>query len=291
MLEVFLKYLTYEKRYSPHTVTSYANDIQQFTRHTEQIFGPLEWQDVTHQHVRSWMVQLKGDAITSRTINRKISALQTFFKFLRKNGKVDNNPLQKVVTPKIGKRLPVYVQENAIDRLFGEVTFSDNLEGKRDLLILKLLYATGMRRAELVDLKVGNIDLQKMQLKVLGKGNKERILPFGPEIKQIIQAYLPYRNEVVKGHDRLLVTGRGHPFYPKAVHVVVSKYLSLVTTLEKRSPHVLRHTFATHLANQGAELNAIKDLLGHANLSATQVYTHNSIEQLKKIYEAAHPKH
>lgn len=290
MLEVFLKYLTYEKRYSPHTVTSYANDIQQFTSYTEQIFGAFDWQEVTHQHIRSWMVHLKGDGMTSRSINRKISALQTFFKFLRKNGKIDKNPLQKVVNPKIGKRLPVYVQENAIDKLFSEVTFGDHLEGKRDLLILKLLYATGMRRAELVDLKLGDIDLSKMQLKVLGKGNKERILPFGPEIKQLIQAYLPFRNEVAKGHDRLLITGRGTPFYPRGVHMVVNKYLSLVTTVEKRSPHVLRHTFATHLANQGAELNAIKDLLGHANLSATQVYTHNSIEQLKKIYEAAHPK-
>lgn len=290
MLEVFLKYLTYEKRYSPHTVSSYAHDLQQFSAFLTGVYGPVDWPQVTHQHVRSWMVALHGEGITGRSINRKISALQTFFKFLRRQGKVEKNPLQKVVTPKIGKRLPVYVQEPAIDRLFNSVNFRDDLEGCRDRLILQLLYGTGMRRAELIGLKLGDIDQVKLQLKVLGKGNKERIIPFGPEIKLTLQAYLPQRQEVAAGHDRLLVTKRGLPLYPKGVHLVVEKYLGLVTSLEKKSPHVLRHTFATHLANRGAELNAIKDLLGHANLSATQVYTHNSIEQLKKIYEAAHPK-
>lgn len=290
MLEVFIKYLTYEKRYSPHTVSSYTNDLEQFHTYLEGVYGPLDWGEVTHRHVRSWLVHLSGEGIVPRSINRKISALQTFYKFLRKRGAVDKNPLQKVIGPKVGKRLPVFVQENVADKLFTEVKFNDDLEGQRDRLIMSLLYATGMRRAELVALKVSDIDLIKLQLKVLGKGNKERLIPFGPEIKQAIQDYLPHRAEVVQGHDHLLVTSSGRPFYPKGVHLTVNKYLGLVSSLEKRSPHVLRHTFATHLANQGAELNAIKDLLGHANLSATQVYTHNSIEQLKKVYEAAHPK-
>ena len=290
-LASFLKYLEFEKRYSPHTIISYQNDIQQFEAFLSIQYNSQDWKEVSPGMVRSWMVQLAESGMANRSINRKLSALQTFVKYLMKRNYLDKNPLRKVVSPKVGKRLPAYIQEGQMKTLLDEVQFPEDFTGRRDRLIIELLYGTGMRRSELLGLQDQDIDLEKLTLKVLGKGAKERIIPFGAELRQQIELYRDARNSLERlESNSLLVTPDGKPVYPKLIYNVVRKYLSVVSTLDKRSPHVLRHSFATHLANQGAELNAIKELLGHANLSATQIYTHNSIEQLRKVYEAAHPK-
>ncbi|MCB0658914.1 MAG: tyrosine-type recombinase/integrase [Saprospiraceae bacterium] len=290
-LASFLKYLEFEKRYSPHTIISYQNDIQQFEAFLSIQYNSQDWKEVSPGMVRSWMVQLAESGMANRSINRKLSALQTFVKYLMKRNYLDKNPLRKVVSPKVGKRLPAYIQEGQMKTLLDEVQFPEDFTGRRDRLIIELLYGTGMRRSELLGLQDQDIDLEKLTLKVLGKGAKERIIPFGAELRQQIELYRDARNSLERlESNSLLVTADGKPVYPKLIYNVVRKYLSVVSTLDKRSPHVLRHSFATHLANQGAELNAIKELLGHANLSATQIYTHNSIEQLRKVYEAAHPK-
>ncbi|HPG06668.1 MAG: tyrosine recombinase XerC [Saprospiraceae bacterium] len=288
-LTSFLKYLEFEKRYSPHTVESYRNDIQQFQDFLQKQFETNEWADVTPGMVRSWMVSLAESGRANRSINRKISALQTFVKYLMRRGFLAKNPLRKVVAPKVGKRLPVYVQESQMESLLDVMKFSEDFAGVRDRLIIELFYTTGMRRSELVALQDQDIDLEKLTVKVMGKGSKERIIPIGPGLRELILRYRKLRDEIAN-NGQCWVTESGKPIYPKLIYNIVNKYLSMVSTLEKKSPHVLRHSFATHLANEGAELNAIKELLGHANLSATQVYTHNSIEQLRKVYEAAHPK-
>ncbi|HRV83716.1 MAG TPA: tyrosine recombinase XerC [Saprospiraceae bacterium] len=288
-LTSFLKYLEFEKRYSPHTVESYRNDIQQFQDFLQKQFETNEWADVTPGMVRSWMVSLAESGRANRSINRKISALQTFVKYLMRRGFLAKNPLRKVVAPKVGKRLPVYVQESQMESLLDVMKFSEDFAGVRDRLIIELFYTTGMRRSELVALQDQDIDLEKLTVKVMGKGSKERIIPIGPDLRELILRYRKLRDEIAN-NGQCWVTESGKPIYPKLIYNIVNKYLSMVSTLEKKSPHVLRHSFATHLANEGAELNAIKELLGHANLSATQVYTHNSIEQLRKVYEAAHPK-
>ena len=288
-LTSFLKYLEFEKRYSPHTVESYRNDIQQFQDFLQKQFETNEWADVTPGMVRSWMVSLAESGRANRSINRKISALQTFVKYLMRRGFLAKNPLRKVVAPKVGKRLPVYVQESQMESLLDVMKFSEDFAGVRDRLIIELFYTTGMRRSELVALQDQDIDLEKLTVKVMGKGSKERIIPIGPGLRELILRYRKLRDEIAN-NGQCWVTESGKPIYPKLIYNIVTKYLSMVSTLEKKSPHVLRHSFATHLANEGAELNAIKELLGHANLSATQVYTHNSIEQLRKVYEAAHPK-
>ena len=277
--------------YSPHTIISYQNDIQQFEAFLSIQYNSQDWKEVSPGMVRSWMVQLAESGMANRSINRKLSALQTFVKYLMKRNYLDKNPLRKVVSPKVGKRLPAYIQEGQMKTLLDEVQFPEDFTGRRDRLIIELLYGTGMRRSELLGLQDQDIDLETLTLKVLGKGAKERIIPFGAELRQQIELYRDARNSLERlESNSLLVTADGKPVYPKLIYNVVRKYLSVVSTLDKRSPHVLRHSFATHLANQGAELNAIKELLGHANLSATQIYTHNSIEQLRKVYEAAHPK-
>ena len=288
-LTSFLKYLEFEKRYSPHTVESYRNDIQQFQDFLQKQFETNEWADVTPGMVRSWMVSLAESGRANRSINRKISALQTFVKYLMRRGFLAKNPLRKVVAPKVGKRLPDYVQESQMESLLDVMKFSEDFAGVRDRLIIELFYTTGMRRSELVALQDQDIDLEKLTVKVMGKGSKERIIPIGPGLRELILRYRKLRDEIAN-NGQCWVTESGKPIYPKLIYNIVNKYLSMVSTLEKKSPHVLRHSFATHLANEGAELNAIKELLGHANLSATQVYTHNSIEQLRKVYEAAHPK-
>jgi len=288
-LTSFLKYLEFEKRYSPHTVESYRNDIQQFQDFLQKQFETNEWADVTPGMVRSWMVSLAESGRANRSINRKISALQTFVKYLMRRGFLAKNNLRKVVAPKVGKRLPVYVQESQMESLLDVMKFSEDFAGVRDRLIIELFYTTGMRRSELVALQDQDIDLEKLTVKVMGKGSKERIIPIGPDLRELILRYRKLRDEIAN-NGQCWVTESGKPIYPKLIYNIVNKYLSMVSTLEKKSPHVLRHSFATHLANEGAELNAIKELLGHANLSATQVYTHNSIEQLRKVYEAAHPK-
>lgn len=291
-IATFIQYLQFEKRYSEHTIIGYQNDLIQFLSFLEKQYEIKEITLVHHQHIRSWMVDLMNRKTTPRSINRKLSTLKSYFKFLLKKGELNKNPMQKIIAPKMGSRLPVFVEQNAARQLFDEVEFEEGFCGMRDKLILEIFYATGMRRAELINLKHSSVDLKKNQFKVLGKGNKERIIPFENHLKKQIEHYNSEKNKTFEklNHDFLLVTDDGEKMYPQFVYRLVKKYLALITTIEKKSPHVLRHTFATHLLNNGAEINAIKDLLGHSSLAATQVYTHNTIDKLKEIYKQAHPK-
>jgi len=292
MIDKFISYLKFEKRYSDHTITSYKNDLRQFTLYVNEQYGIEDIEEMQHTYVRSWIVFLMGNKITPKSINRKISSLRSFYQYLRKKGKIDKNPMAKITAPKIAKRLPQYVMENEMESLFDLIDVEQTFSSIRDRLILELLYATGMRRAELIQLKNADIYLANRFIKVLGKGNKERLIPVGKDLLENIMRYKEEREKTFDhlDHSYLLVTDKGKSLYPKFVYNTVKRYLSLVTTMEKKSPHILRHSFATHLSNNGADLNAIKELLGHANLSATQIYTHNSISRLQEIYKASHPK-
>ena len=288
----FLKYLQYEKRFSPHTVLAYKKDLEQFLNFLEEIYGLTSIPEVRHSHIRSWMVDLMSKEVGPRSIRRKLSSLKAYFRFLLKREAIKHDPMLKVVAPKMGKRLPVVVDAKQLGILFEDIVFPKGFSGLRDRLLLEVLYNTGMRRAELIRLEWKNIDLVKNQFRVLGKGNKERIVPFGPELKSLLIGYQETK-EATFGNELenlVFVTDKGAKLYPKFVYNTVKHYLSMVTTVEQRSPHVLRHSFATHLSENGADLNAIKSLLGHSNLAATQIYTHNSIEKLKEVYKQAHPK-
>ncbi len=288
MVNKFLEYLEYEKRYSKHTIVSYKTDLLQFQSYLFLVFD-LSAEDATHVMIRSWMVTLVESGISSRSINRKKSTLQVFYKYLKAKGLVEESPMQKVVAPKVEKRLPDYVKKQDMESLFSEVQFTNDFSGSRDKLILELFYSTGMRLSELVELKEASV--LKDSLKVLGKRNKERVIPVTSAMLEKIIDYIRLkRNEFPESALSLFVTDKGEKLYQKFVYRKVKHYLSLVTSQGKKSPHVLRHTFATHMLDNGAELNAIKEMLGHASLSATQVYTHNSIEKLKNVYKQAHPR-
>lgn len=286
----FCDYLQHQKRYSLHTVTAYQKDLEQFQQYLISEFETEAFNNVSASLIRSWIVKLIEEEISPRTINRKISSLKSFYKYLLKNKTIDKNPLAKIITPKTSKRLPVFVGEQEIDNLFKNIEYNNNYEGKRDQLILELFYATGVRLSELIELKLNSINYSNNTIKVLGKRNKERIIPIGNNLSQLIKNYLKERETLNKVEPYFFLTKIGKKMYPKLVYSIVNSYLGQVTTVSKKSPHVLRHTFATHMLNNGADLNTIKEILGHANLSATQVYTHNTIEKLKNIHKQAHPK-
>lgn len=288
----FLQYLQYEKRFSANTILAYEKDLDQFSIFLEETYSLTSVQEVRHFHIRSWILALLHQSLQPRSIRRKLSTLKTYFRFLLRQNQVAQNPMLKVTMPKVGKRLPVYVQQKDISRLLDEVAFGEQYTAHRDHLILELLYTTGMRRAELIQLKLEDIDLGRNVIRVLGKGNKERLIPISHAMQQQVRHYIDLRKETFPeaATSYLLLTDKGNPLYPKLVYNIVNRYLSLVTTIEQRSPHVLRHSFATHLSDNGADLNAIKELLGHSSLAATQIYTHNSIEKLRQVYQQAHPK-
>ena len=288
----FIDYLSYEKRYSTHTIKSYKNDLTQFAHFIRLTYSSMSFSDIGHTHIRTWMVHLVEHKISSRSINRKLSTLRSFYNYLRKADSSIKNPTLKIIAPKIAKKLPEFVQEINIKDLFDNIIEGD-FEDQRNRLIIDLFYSTGIRRIELINILVQDIDISNKLIKVLGKGNKERLLPLSSRLLSKILTHIENRVEHYEGKDiadNLFLTNKGKPMYPKLVFNIVKRYLSTVTTIKKKSPHVLRHSFATHLMNAGADLNAVKELLGHANLAATQIYTHNSIEKLKAVYQKAHPK-
>ncbi len=287
----FLSYLKFEKRYSNHTIVAYENDLQQFSDYLNKIYEQNLASQVRHTQIRSWLVSLMEAKIDARSINRKISTLKSFFKFLMKTGSLEKDPMKKVQSPKISKRLPVFVEEKNIQDFISSFEYADDYEGIRNKTILILFYSTGMRLNELVNLKISDIDFYNQSIKVLGKGNKERLIPFGRELNELLKEYLKMRKRNFNTEtEMLLLTDKGENIYHRLVYRIINQQLQELTTVEKKSPHVLRHSFATHMLNHGADINAIKEILGHANLSATQVYTHNTIDKLKNIYKQAHPK-
>ena len=288
----FLDYLKYQKRYSQHTVISYQHDLISFFEYLSLQFSVSAPSEISPMFIRSWLAHLKEGGMESKSINRKISALKTFFKYQLRQGMVATSPMGTIVSPKVSKRLPQFVEQKDMNTLLTQVEFPEGWEGQTHQLILHLFYNTGMRQAELVNLKEKQVDYSNGSIKVLGKGNKERVLPVSSELLKLIQLYSESKRKAFPQYDDvyLLVNVKGKKLGPRYVYGIVRQYLSLVTTIEKRSPHVLRHSFATHLMNNGADLNAVKELLGHSSLAATQVYTHNTIEKLKDVYKKAHPK-
>ncbi len=290
--ERFFQFLQHEKRFSRHTLEAYRRDIHQFETFLVRHDSHRSITQADTRVLRSWMAHLLQLGRTPTTVRRKMAALRTFFRFLQQQGVVDQNPVASLNLPKIGKRLPSVVRADAMAQLLDQLEVAEGFFLLRDRVLLELLYGLGLRRSELIDLRLPDLDLQQQQVRVRGKGSQERILPVGRPLAKLLEHYLEERS-AQQPHpetDHLLLTNKGAPLYPKWVYNQVHRYLSAVSTLEQRSPHVLRHAFATHLSEAGADLNAIKTLLGHANLGATQVYTHNSIERLKKVYDQAHPK-
>lgn len=289
-LNAFLAYLQFEKRYSRHTIVSYTNDLIQFFDFIETQYEGLSFQQITGTLVRSWLASMKEQAMSSKTLNRKISALKSFFKYHIQQGALNKSPMETVISPKVNKRLPSFVTEQDMEQLFMNLSFAEGWKGFTEKMVIHVFYATGMRLSELIHCKETQVDLNKRVMKVVGKGNKERILPISPLLASELQLYIEQKPVVAKGNPSLFVTEKGKTLQPRAVYSFVKKYLAQVTTLQKKSPHILRHSFATHLMNNGADLNAVKELLGHSSLAATQVYTHNTIDQLKAVFAKAHPK-
>lgn len=288
----FIDYLQYEKRYSLKTVQAYQSDLEQFFLFQQTQLNIRNYTEIKHTHIRSWLAYLSQEKLVARSINRKISTLKSFYKFLIRNEKIEINPMAKIISPKNKKTLPEFVQEKQMSHLLNiENHYKNDFKTFTEHLILELFYQTGMRRAELMSIQVENYDISNKALKVLGKGNKERIIPLQKEMCELLNEYLEKRLQIENtNHTFLFCLENGKKLYEKYVYFVVKNHLQSVSTLHKNSPHILRHTFATNLLNRGADLNAVKELLGHANLAATQIYTHNTIEKLKDIYKKAHPK-
>ena len=283
LVNFFLDHLSIERRLSSHTITSYSTDLEQFTA----FINPIELQQVQAMDVRKWLISLSDDSIQNRSINRKLATLRTFYKYLLRTGKITENPMTSIRMVKTTKKIPYFVRESEMENLVENRIIATNFSEARDELILFLLYGTGIRLAELISLQNTQVNLAAKTIRVIGKRNKERVIPI-PGL--LIDLIATYRSFCTIEHPHLLLTDKGEPLYPMFVQRLVKKNLGEFSQLEKLSPHVLRHTYATHLLNRGADLNAIKELLGHANLAATQVYTHNSMEKMKAIYQQAHPK-
>jgi integrase/recombinase XerC len=293
----FLNYLKYEKRYSSNTMIAYQTDLESFSLFLKDMYGSPQLQEVSYHYIRSWLASLKEgttemNALTAKSINRKISSLKSFFKYHLKTGNIEVNPMAKIISPKVSKRLPVFIREGDIKEL--EIRLHSSSEDWKSLnagILIRIFYATGLRLSELINLKEKQVDFSRRQIKVLGKGNKERSIPVSIAVLDEIKSYIELKQkEFASVPEELLITEKGKKLYPKYAYLLVKEYLSTIPTLDKKSPHVLRHTFATHLINNGAEINAVKELLGHSSLAATQVYTHNTIEKLKEVYKKAHPK-
>ncbi len=291
MIDSFLKYLQFEKRLSKHTTLAYKIDLDQFNDFLIANYSGEPIEQANHGIIRSWIISLVEAGILERSVNRKIACLRSFYKFLIRQEVIEKNPMTKIRVLKSKKSLPDFINENDMINLLDKVEFAHDLKGCRDRLMLELFYATGVRLSELINLKENSVNLHDSTIKVLGKRNKERVIPFPSNIVTLIKDYRLIRNKEVENKiDLLFVTNKGTALYPMMVYRIVNNYIQKYTSSNKQSPHVMRHTFATHLLNKGAEINAVKDLLGHTSLAATQVYTHNSIDKLKKVFEQAHPK-
>ena len=290
----FIEYIQKEKRFSSHTVLAYSKDLDQFLYHISENLELTSIEEVDHHDIRSWIVSiLEDEKLQAASVNRKISCLRSFYKYLVRNNRVVKNPMAKITSLKTKKKLPLFLEQAQMENLLDQMEFGTDFKGVRDKLIIELLYCTGMRRAELIGLKSSNVNKANQEIKVLGKRSKERIIPLSQASLSLITDYEALEGVTFEGANQqkfLLVDDTGEQMSDGFVYRKVNKYLRLVTTIEKKSPHILRHTFATHMLNNGADLNAIKELLGHASLSATQVYTHNSIEKLTQIYKQAHPR-
>lgn len=290
MKERFLAYIEFEKRYSPLTVTAYRTDLDQFFTYVSETAGTVDPARIQASMVRSWLMEQSRAGISSRSIQRKISVLRAYFRYLMHTGSLKVSPMEKVVAPRTPRRLPGFVAVEEMERLFEEVDFGMGYRGLRDRMMLDFLYSTGIRRSELIGMREEDLDFRNNAIRVTGKRNKERIVPFSPYLGRMMKVYLAEKQKEFGASEMVWLTEKGRPVYAGMVYQMVRRYLGNVTTLSNRGPHVLRHTFATHLLNKGADLNAVKELLGHASLAATQVYTHNTIEKLKNVYKLAHPK-
>jgi integrase/recombinase XerC len=289
---LFLKYLQFEKRVSINTLRSYTNDLNQFIDFANSNFEIIQIEKANEKAVRAWVVSLMEKDFSSISVNRKISTLKTFYKFLLRENVISSNPMDKVISPKKSKKLPLFVEENQINKLLDDFSFGNNFAGVRNKTIIEMFYNTGIRLSELIGLKLSDVDLKSCTIKVLGKRNKERILPLHLPFIKSLKEYQSLKEQEFNDieNNYFFLTDKGNKMYEKFVYNIVNKYLNFVTTIEKKSPHILRHTFATHMLNNGADLNAIKELLGHSSLAATQVYTHNTFEKLKSVYKQAHPR-
>ena len=283
----FIQYITSEKRFSEHTIKSYLTDLNQFTTYIDAEFEiHKEVNEINFQIIRSWIASMLEKEISPRSVNRKISTLKTYFKFLLRNKFLKESPMLKVVAPKSKKRLPVFIEEDQMESLLTKITFEDGFIGQRNKLIIELFYVTGIRLSELINITIKDIDFQNQLIKVLGKRNKERLIPLSPSMIRLLKSFIE-ENQL---NHFLFTNLDGNKLYTKLVYRIVNKYIGEISSVNKKSPHILRHTFATQMLNNGADINAIKELLGHANLSATEVYTHNTIEKLKTVYKQAHPR-
>ena len=291
-LNSFIDYLLLERKYSLLTVQAYKKDIESFKSFLDSEYGTSELKEVNYPQIRSWIVNLVDEKISNRSINRKVSALNSFFKFLIKVEVIKTNPLAKHKALKTSKKVQIPFSEDEISKVLDNYNYSDDFEGVRDKLIIELFYSTGIRRIELVELKLSNLDENNKQLKVLGKRSKERFVPLLDSVIQTIEKYKIIRSQLehIADDDFLFLTKKGVKIYETLVYRIIKEYFSLVSSKVKKSPHILRHSFATHLLNQGADLNSVKELLGHSSLAATQVYTHNSIAELKNVYSKSHPR-
>jgi integrase/recombinase XerC len=291
----FIDYLKFEKRYSAHTVRAYSDDLSQFFEYLKSGFGETPLPSISTTFIRSWLASLKEQKISSKSINRKISSLKSFFKYQLRTGLLAKSPMTGIISPKSGKRLPVYVEEKDMRLLTEQIDFPDDWQGRTERLLIRIFYNTGVRLTELVTLKNHQVEHAHSAIRVLGKGNKERIIPISATLLEEIRLYQMEKQSLPEWNsgesaETLLVNGEGRALYVKYAYLAVRKWLSRVTTIDKKSPHVLRHSFATHLMNHGADLNSVKELLGHSSLAATQLYTHNTIDNLREIHKKSHPR-
>ena len=291
LIKDFMNYLLLERNYSERTIVAYEADLREFEEYFKKTDAELDFRSVHSDNVRNWMVSLMDEGRSETSVNRKLSSLRSFYRFLLRRKEITVNPMLKVVGPKKKKPLPSFVREKDMDRLLDECSFGEGFEGYRDRTILEMFYATGMRLSELIGLNDADVDFSAKLIKVTGKRNKQRLIPFGNELAEDLHLYIKVRNEVMpQGAEAFFVLKDGKRMYPMAVYRIVKRNLSRVVSLKKRSPHVLRHTFATAMLNDSAELRSVKELLGHESLATTEIYTHATFEELKKVYEQAHPR-